>query len=189
MSEERPFGVIDALILIAGIGAGFGIVRHFHSGWTLMELFVTPDAWTSLRVLERINAFCVRFVMPFLAAWTPTCLLVQIKKPRFQRLRQAPGFLACLLPSVFCFLSVGTVWICLGSSPWINHSGLHRDEVLQIIDGIVAGTSVLTAWATILIGGLWCAQRTWTDRLGRLTGVVWIIVGIVGWVYLIFLGF
>src|SRR4051812_34078395 len=106
MDDGRRFGISDGVILIAGIGAGLGVVRYIDPGVTLAQLrgvfFEHPGGWTPRLALRVSTEMCVIFATPFAAAWTPACLLVQLKGPRARRLRRAPGFLACLLPALGC---------------------------------------------------------------------------------------
>ena len=39
------------------------------------------------------------------------------------------------------------------------------------------GWAVFVTWMTLLIGRRWRAERSWIDRLGRATGVFWILAG------------
>ena len=41
----------------------------------------------------------------------------------------------------------------------------------------IVGVAVSVAWFTLLAWGRWCAEPTWTDRVGRAFGFYWIIVG------------
>src|SRR4051812_36066033 len=131
MDDERRFGIADGLILIAGVGAGLGLVRYIDPGITrahLRGVFFRPQSlggWTPRYALQIGTELCVLYVTPFLAAWTPACLLVQLKRPRPRRLRRAPGFLACLLPSLGCALTVALTWACLGRTAW---SPVHPDQ-------------------------------------------------------------
>ncbi len=192
MSAERRFGIADGLILIAGVGAGMGLVRYIDPGITpgrLRSVLVDhPGGWTPRQALQVGAELCVLFVTPFVAAWTPACLLVQFKRPRPKRLRQSPGFLACLLPTLGCALTLTSSWICLGTTSWKPvHSNQADFETSQFVGGLFVGSSVLWAWAAMKVCGVFRARPTWTDRLGRLTGVIWVIVGILSGAYLLLL--
>ena len=186
MTEVRSFGISDALILMAGIGAGMGLVRYNLSGDALGFLpsfLLDPgDGLTLEAAFIVFTQSCLPMLTSFVAAWTPACLLVQLKKPRSSDLRRTPGYLACLLSTVGCFLTVGTTWIswiCLGIEAW-NPANQNTGYIglACVITGLLVGLGVVWAWATMLICGVWHAQPTWPDRLGRLTGVVWVHIGI-----------
>jgi hypothetical protein len=192
MNDDRRFGIADGLILTAGVGAGLGLVRYIDPGvtpgrlWSV--LFEPPGGWTPRYALQVSAELCVLFVTPFVAAWTPACLLVQLKRPRPRRLRRAPGFLACLLPTLGCALTVAITWACLGTTAWKPvHPNQADYEMTQVVGGLLVGSGVLWAWATMAVCGICRARPTWTDRLGRLTGVVWVVIGMLSGGYLLLL--
>ena len=152
-------------------------------------MFFSPhDGWTPRYALQISTEMCVLYVTPFLAAWTPACLLVQLQRPRPRRLRRAPGFLACLLPTLGCVLTIAITWTCLGTTAWSHvHPSQGDYETGQVVGGLLVGSSVLWAWATMRVCGIYRARPTWTDRLGRLTGVVWVVVGMLSGAYLLML--
>ena len=41
----------------------------------------------------------------------------------------------------------------------------------------------MTAWATMMLSNAWRPVPTWTDRLGRLTGAAWVVVGAISVCY------
>lgn len=192
MSAERRLGIADGLILIAGVGAGLGLVRYIDPGITpgrLRSVLVDPPGgWTPRLALQVSTELCLLFVTPFLAAWTPACLLVQLMSPRPRRLHRMPGFLACLLPTLGCVLTITLTWMCLGTTSWNPvHPNQADFETSQFVGSLLVGTGVLWSWATMKVCGIYRARPTWTDRLGRLTGSVWVVVGILSGAYLLLL--
>jgi hypothetical protein len=125
--------------------------------------------------------------IPFVAAWTPACLLVQVTKPRprWRRLTREPGFAACLIATA---VSVSTVLIastCNWLSLWpvLTPSSEHMNA--RILGGILAGSGVLWGWVTMWLCGVCRPSPTWSDRLGRFTGAVWIVLGAISAVFII----
>lgn len=181
MDAGRRFGIADALILIAGIGAGLGLIRSINPGVTpgqLRDAFDPPAGWTWRYPLQLGTELCILFVAPFVAAWTPACLLVQLRRPRARRLRRAPGFLACLLPTLGCALTLAFTWACLGTTPWNPvHPNQADFETSQFVGSVLVGSGVLWSYATMKVCGIWRPRPTWPDRLGRLTGGIWVVVG------------
>ena len=43
----------------------------------------------------------------------------------------------------------------------------------------LGGFAVVVAWSTQRLLGCWRAEPSWVDRLGRLVGVGWIVIGLV----------
>lgn len=192
MEVARRFGIADGLILIAGVGVGLGLVRCVAPSVTPTELWSIlvnpPGGWTPEYAIALGAEFCGFFVTPFVAPWTLACLLVQLKSDRPGRLRRVPGFVACLLPTLGCAVTIATTWTILGRPAWgpIDPSGRDEGEA-QFGSSLLVGTSVLWAWVTMKVCGIWRARPTWTDRLGRLTGVVWVAIGILSGCYLVLL--
>lgn len=190
-SDGRRFGIADGLILIAGVGAGLGLVRYIDPGVTPARLWGVlsdpPGGWTPREALQISTELCVLYVTPFVAAWTPACLLVQLKPPRPRRLRRAPGFLACLLPTVGCVVTIATTWLCMGKTGWNPmHPNQGDYEMAQVVVGFLVGSGVVWAWTTMMVCGA-RARPTWTDRLGRLTGAAWVVIGALSGAYLLLL--
>lgn len=192
MSAERRFGIADGLILIAGVGAGLGLARYIDPGITpgrLRSVLIDPPGgWTPRQALQVSAELCLLYVTPSVAAWTLACLLVQLKRPRPRRLRRAPGFLACLLPTSACALTIAITWAILGTTPWSPvHPNQADFETSQFVGSLFVGSSVLWAWVAMKVSGVFRARPTWTDRLGRLTGIVWVVIGILSGAYLLLL--
>ena len=188
--EPRRFSIADALILIAGLAAGFGLLRMAAQGISpgmIWEALVRPQGeWSVKYAFEVILELSESLVIPFAAAWTPACLLVQVTGPRppWRRLRRRPGFGACLIASSVTLATMAVGATCAWLSLW--PAGRRPDDLIRvnILGGLLAGSGVLGGWAAMRLCGVGRPSRTWTDRLGRLTGVVWIALGAISAVYL-----
>jgi hypothetical protein len=192
VNDARRFDIADGLILIAGVGVGLGLVRYVAPRVTsgdLRRVFLGPSAgWTPQYALQIGAELCVLFVTPFVAAWTVSCLLVQLRRRRPRHLRRAPGFVACLLPTLGCALTIATTWTLLGRTAWgPEHPNGGDFEAAQFGGSFLVGSSVLWAWATMMVCGVCRARPTWTDLLGRLTGFVWVAIGLLSGGYLLLL--
>jgi hypothetical protein len=42
----------------------------------------------------------------------------------------------------------------------------------------LGGFAVAICWATLALGGRWRAEPSWIDRLGRIVGVAWMVMGV-----------
>jgi hypothetical protein len=84
--ERRRFSIADGLILIAGLAAGFGLLRMTAQGISsgmIWESLVRPQGgWSLGYAFEVILELSEFLVIPLAATWTPACLLVQVTGPR-----------------------------------------------------------------------------------------------------------
>jgi hypothetical protein len=189
--DSRRFGIADGLILIAGVAAGLGFLRALTPDikpQMIWDAFVRPKGgWSLWYAFALITELGVSLGIPFLAAWTPTSLIVQLTKPRasWRRLCRQPGFVACLIATTVIALTVAasltsvwlSIWVATSSSP---------DRFLRayLLGGILAGSGVLWSWATMRLLGVCRPRPTWTDRLGRLTGAAWVALGAMSAVFI-----
>jgi hypothetical protein len=184
-TDSRRFGIADGLILIAGVAAGLGSFRALATDLTpqkIWDAFVRPkEGWSLGYAFELIVELGVFIGIPFLAAWTPTCLVVQLTKPRalWRRLCRQPGFVACLIATTVIVLtvaaSVTSVWFSIWAATSTSHD---RFIKVYLLGGILTGSGVLWSWATMRLCGVCRPRPTWTDRLGRLTGAAWVAIGV-----------
>lgn len=181
--QERKFAIADGLILIAGLAAGLGFIRatapevSAHDIWK--GLAHPPGGWSWWYAFAIILELSSVFAIPFMAVCTPACLLVQIMKPRprWRRLRRQPGFIACLIATIVAVIAIPVASTCVWLSIW-NVSGRYdRLVVMNILGGLLTGSGVLWGWMVMWICGVYRPQPTWADRLGRLTGAAWIVLG------------
>jgi hypothetical protein len=119
-------------------------------------------------------AFGEVFAIPFLADWTPICLIVQLTdRPEWRRLRRQPGFVACLLATAIIVFMV----ISASLSVSFASSLTQALSLAQVFGGALTGAGVLCGWAAMMLSAACRQSASWSDRLGRLTGVAWIAMG------------
>lgn len=185
-SPCRPFGLDDALVLVAATGLAFGLGRALQSD---VEIVLNSP---SLSATERRVALAIFHAMPFV---TPTLLslagalmLLRLRRPGPRRLAlwRQPGFLAgaavlgvigwrmtCLgCCSIAEFAREGVA----GPSPWKVLPPLW--EYLFLFRSTF-GVAVALVWLTAWAAGAWRPEPGWIDRSGRVLGVLWIVLG--GW--------
>jgi hypothetical protein len=183
-TESRKFGIADGLILIAGMAAGLGCFRALAPDITpekMWDAFVRPkEGWSFWYAFALSVELGVSLGIPFLAAWTPTCLVVQLIKPRasWRRLCRQPGFIASLIATNVIVLTVAASAISVWLSIWVaTSSSPDRFMKAYLLGGILTGSGVLWSWVTMRLCGVYRPRPTWTDRLGRLTGAAWVVIG------------
>jgi hypothetical protein len=189
--ERRRFTIIDGLVLIAGLATGLGLVRGMNPDLTPGEVWdalARPDEGWSLRyaLLLTLDLGVILYI-PFAAGWTPACLLLQLlrPRPRWRRLRRQPGFVSCLIATVVVAVTVAVALAGLAMSAWGVQAfdGDHPEP--RLLCGFLAGSGALWGWVTMGLCGACRPSPTWTDRLGRLTGAVWIALGAISALYVL----
>jgi hypothetical protein len=190
MKQEtgRSFGIADGLLLVLACAAGLAATRA-----ALPPDLAPSRLWDDLigslaRAGDPLAAagvlaeFASILPVPFLAAWSPACLAMQLRQPRdrWRRRLRGPGLMACLAASaaVAGFVASAPAWAGLGSSNVSDQS--NRIFKACVLGSLVAGLGVLCCWATMTACGVMRPRRHWADRLGRLTGACWIVVGTAG---------
>jgi hypothetical protein len=180
---RRRFTLSDGLIVIAGLAGGLAVTRAMTPDITLaglLDSILRPrGGWTISYARDFALEFSVIFVVPFVAGWTPACLLLQFgsPRPRWHRLRRQPGFVACLIPSVVAAFAVGVLGVVLPTWGWSSASLRDRALIPVILGGGAAGSGVFWSWVAMRLTGTCRPSPNWTDRLGRFTGAVWVALG------------
>jgi hypothetical protein len=187
---RRRFGIADGLILIAGLAAGLGLVRTVAPGVSpdqIRDAFARPNQeWSAWGVFATSLELSSILAVPFLAGWTPACLLIQCTAPRpaWRRLIRQTGFVACLIPTGVVSITVATVSVCVRLTIWKAENSSIPYFKSHLLGGLLAGSGVLWSWVTMGLCGVGRPRPTWTDRLGRLTGAAWVAVGALSAAYL-----
>jgi hypothetical protein len=173
----------DGLLLVLACGTGFGAMKGALppdvTPLMLLEGIIRSSAgtWTPALIGATFAELSGYVLVPFLAAWTPFCLAIQLRQPRTRWRRQlrGPGLMACLVASAAIASFVPSAF---GLGPVPNHPELiYRCCSLA---SLVAGLAVLCCWGTMAICGILRPRRHWADRLGRLTGACWVVTGVAG---------
>jgi hypothetical protein len=169
----RRFGLLDGMILIAGMAVGMFLgVRADQDGFSHMS-------WSSWLVMF---SGCILMLSSVLM------LILRLRQPRppMRRVANQPGFVAC-----FTMVTVGMVllagetieetcfhWFKGGWARW-DWSG---DLVFLLGGNSVFSWPVVISWSLLLIGRRWRPERGWIDGIGRLIGYAWIAWGLLGFI-------
>jgi hypothetical protein len=189
---RRRFRVLDAMILVAAMAVGCGILKglsvitegelswHTICREAMREFQATPTQEWPLVTITTF-AVVVALVSPFVAMMTLAFLPIRLlrPRPRFRQLARQPGMigacgaclsLALIVLTVLCGLvvSVNTgrnpMWFSVEAAVYFSH--------------LCVGLSVLASWMTLVVGRRWRAEASWVDRFGRALGVWWVVAGL-----------
>jgi hypothetical protein len=81
------------------------------------------------------------------------------------------------------FAASAPAWGALGSGSASDHT----DRIYRAcaMGSLVAGLAILSCWFAMGTCGVLRPSGQWSDRLGRLTGVCWVVVGAAGFVSIV----
>jgi hypothetical protein len=175
-TECRPFRLSDAMILIAALGVGFGLLAF---SLRLDPHAVFPINFSSF--LSFVGSICfdaVQVIPPLAAPLTAAILVLGLRRPRLplRRLRRSPGLVGCFVALVFLTLG-GAVTTIGAASQHRFFSGTLLEFIFDVLNNAPAsevGLWVFITWTTLLISGCWRPSPCWLDRLGRGLGAFWI---------------
>ena len=189
-APRRRFTLLDGMILLAATAVGYAGVHG-------LELFMddgdfvsrTTEAWIR-RQYVNLALLLELVVLPFLMTWTVAVVPLRLLKPRpkFRHMARQPGLMACLVVTMSIGLLAVVVAIGCVSRSWRN---IGFDTIVMIMGfellPAALGLAVLAAWTTLLLGRRWRAEPSWIDRMGRMLGVAWIVLGLASPFLLLFL--
>jgi hypothetical protein len=160
--------VFDIMIMIAATALGLGLYR-------IHETPSNGSQWNC--------EYVVRMV-PLFVMWSMTLAILRFRqpRPRVRRLFRQPGMAACSTS-----LIVLTVFFPLRLLMLLQSQGEYLGAGVDFWYPIAfqstlpwVGVSVAAVWLNLLLSGLWITESSWIDRLGRLVGVYWLGVLILG---------
>ncbi|MDG3006867.1 hypothetical protein [Paludisphaera mucosa] len=170
---RRPFGLSDAMILVAAAAIGLALARtpaafvaHMFS-----RMPSRPPVHRTFAYLY--DGFAAAF--PMVAALTLAAILLRFRRPRptFRRLVRQPGLIACaaaataLVIGLLHSLPVGFNFMgTSGFDGWTYYASITESHACDY--------AVVGAWLATALSGRWRPERSWIDRLGRVLGAAWI---------------
>jgi hypothetical protein len=189
--KPRPFGLIDAMLLVAAVAVGLWVNRTEGLGF---ESLWYGDSYGRIQDV-------LSLVLPHVAAMTMALVAIRMRRPRppLRRLFRSPGAVACAVASAAIVLiacwsaSVTAVGRGITYSQyveWLPNNGGHGKGAgvphpfsgrLLIVYGDEVGFAVVGAWLMFLLAGRWRPERTWMDRAGRALGWIWLGLAVVLW--------
>jgi hypothetical protein len=188
--KPRPFGLVDAMIMVAAVAAGLWVNRI---NWLDLNSLWYGGAYHGIQRL-------LSLVMPHIAAATMALVAIRMRRPRppLRRLLRAPGAVACTVASAAIVLIV--IWAVSATAAGRaimfsqavrrlpNNGGRGSGGTLDpfegrlfVVYGDQVGFAVAGAWLSLMLAGRWRPERTWLDRLGRAVGWSWLGLAVVLW--------
>ncbi len=181
---RRSFNLADLMLLVAAVAAGIALHRWVDTpidkGYRLqLTQHSSGYGWTYLPAVNWFDYLWVRTPSYYVLVLTATLMVARWLSPRpsTQRIIRQPGAVACLAVVGAFLYGLGLHY--LGKS--LEVRGPHEIPMLQghlaAWDAAVrwASPAVIGAWAALGWSGLWRAERSWIDRLGRVVGIYWLM--------------
>jgi hypothetical protein len=180
-ATERPFGIADALIVIAAIALGLTVTRSLVPGLTpqmLWDAFAAiPQAeLTFWGVMAGAAEAGSLLVIPTYTFTTLACLAMRLRAPRpaQHRFVRQPGAMACLAVTCTIALATGPV-VAIRMYAASENPGSQDFIVAVYMVAAFLGVGIVSCWTAMALSGRWRPERTWIDRLGRLIGLGWVV--------------
>lgn len=168
---KRSFTVLDAMILVAAIGTGLGLMKVFVPFYFYQAHF--SDFVTREGVFLLVFG---SFPLPGMAAFFFPLIRLRKPRPGRQELLRQPGLMASIVASLGMAVS-GLLALRLS---FLNDFSIREGSVVEAIELMMCGVGCLVAgaWLAMVMTGCWRPERSWVDRLGRCIGLVWIALPI-----------
>ncbi len=161
----RPFGLLDAMILVAAAAGWLAATRYFAARSNFRTIWFVRDG--GLRFMARYQFALLGLIL----ALALIAVRLRSPRPRRRRLWRQPGFAACFAVGVAFLVEaaeqVFSRHAALASFDGIQYALFWRQWTYQ-------GPVVAGAWLMLALTGRWRAEPGVVDRLGRLVGAFWI---------------
>ncbi len=199
--RRRNMTLLDATLLIGSAAVGFGLFEIVHRGlfqgriWIMDQGLPDANSWTALTAIVTCSDVAV-FLIPLVGPWTLLLIALRLRapRPRWRRIWRQPGMAACLAAVVgwiwsalALLLAFDIVYVTRPNTRWHPHDEWVQqwlsDEVFMYV-----GLAVAATWTVLLISGRWTRPADWIDRMGRIVGFLWILIGLV-WAFREYLEF
>lgn len=179
----RAFGLLDAIILVGAAAAGATSIRPvLHYGRGMPNFFREYFPALGPLFFAAYSDLVVEFLVPWLASLTLAFLAIRLRKPRprFRRLMQQPGTVACVAAAFVMAIGVASASAAIGVVG-LNASENLEDFCLPVLSRIfnMASIAVVAVWSFIALAGRWKPEAGWIDLMGRVVGATWILIFII----------
>jgi hypothetical protein len=182
----RPFGLLDAMILLAGAALSLAggahlillladVIGRFGASAVAhgYDLFADwPVFWRATHDhLRNVLWYVLQLIQLILLGITPAFLIVRFRRPRpaMSVVLRYAGTTAALAMVSGLFWVTGYLYILFPYSV--------RAETAA---AVAVGGTVASVWGLSALTGNWRAEPGWIDRAGRFLGVMAIGIGLIG---------
>ncbi|MFI5459715.1 MAG: hypothetical protein ACHRXM_30180 [Isosphaerales bacterium] len=189
--RRRRMTLLDAVLLVGSAAIGMGMYqlsrRNLFRGWIWIADLGIPDihTWSTTQALVTCSDITVHLV-PLVAPWTFLLIALRMRSPRpsWRRIWRQPGMAACLAALFGWFWSVVALLLAMNVG-YVARSRRNitpedwaqkylADEVFMYV-----GLAVAVTWLVQYFSGRWRRSADWIDLMGRVLGVLWIVIGLV----------
>jgi hypothetical protein len=183
---KQRLRLVDAMMLIVVEALALVMTRSYLRCFSVLEYFISTERNGRVMGVREWLYACVPHLVVLSAALWP----LRFTRPvnRYRRTARLPGLTVSYAAwAALLFALVRSV---------IHRTDLRKTHfprvgvlspgdlfVLQVVamkDYI--GAAVAVTWLLLWLGGGWRGESAWIDRLGRLLGVFWIVLGVAFWV-------
>jgi hypothetical protein len=178
---RRIVTLLDLLTLIAATAVGLALLRVSIAGMQDRPLARSAGALIQSRITTgQTYASC------FLAPWSVALLALTIRAHRasFQQVERGPGFIACAAATcgVALYAALCSVQLTMGK---LLLSPLAFSRITGALDNYAA-LMVAGAWLSMVLDSRWRSETDWIGWSGRIVGISWIGVFLLGWLRVVF---
>jgi hypothetical protein len=183
--------LLDGIFLVGSAAIGMGAFqiarRSLFEGWIWIMVQGLPDfqTWDAMNVIVQCSDLTV-FLIPLAGPWTLLLLVLRMRPPRpsWRRIWRQPGMAACLA-ALFGWCWSGLALLLAMDAGLVARSNRFHppeawaqkclaDEVFMYV-----GLAVAAVWIVQFLSGRWRRSADWIDLMGRLVGILWIVIGLV----------
>jgi hypothetical protein len=161
MTQPRRFTLVDAMVLVAAVGASLALMRPYMLGITLLVTHRRPY----LLALSAPAHYGPTFLVPL----TVAALALRLRRPRPPIRRAFRG-----LGMVGCLASIPGIALANAPSP---RGPMDMPGPFWLAGGFEAGLCVLGAWVALVAQCRWCREPDWVGWLGRAISLGWLASG------------
>jgi hypothetical protein len=188
---RRRMTLLDAVLLVGSAAIGLGLFELAHRTLFKGQIWLADNGvpnfktWSTMEVLVLCSDIAA-FSLPVVVPWTFLLIALRMRQPRpaWRRAWQQPGMAACLAAIV------GWLWTVLPLLLAMNAGQVARstrsitleewankylgDELFMYVGAAVGAT-----WLVQYMSGRWRKPADWIDVMGRIVGVMWIVIGLI----------
>ena len=165
-TSERPFTIVDAMILIAATAVGLGVTRDWTEPFLMdmLRVYEVPPASGLVNTAEAV-------LTPITLYWTIAVVGIRLRRPRpsLRRLGRQPGLVACLavILATLIHFSLTRYWVLFSGKA---RPGEVSTLLMNLSPSHLVAPGVAVAWMVLAVSSRWRPDPGWIDRLGRSVG-------------------